>query len=87
MPNHLPNFASLSGLNDPLLPHKSITLTEAFKSKIEFVFDKDNVCFEVGKIIKPHIMVKIPGTKKYEERKLHEFERVQIGKTIYYLEK
>ena len=85
LPNYLPNFASPDSTDAPVEQHDCITLRQAFKQKIEFIWDDSKVCFEVIKTVDPYVIYRQPGSKKNEITELAEFCRVQIGKTKYRL--
>lgn len=86
-PQHLPQSSSTLPKPPSTEQHDSITISEAFNNKIEFVWDEENTCYEVGKKLPPHLMVRLPGKKRYEARKLEEFTQVRINNKTYYLEK
>ena len=86
LPKHLPKLASTDLIERGKKPYECITLSKAYKSKIDFAWDDNNVCYEVDEIIKPYLKCRIPGSKKILSKKLNQFAKVQIDKTIYLLE-
>ena len=85
LPNYLPNFASPEDITDLTQKDDCITSFEAFKHKIEFVWDDSKTCFEVLVMTYPYINYRQPGTRETKSKKLDEFCKVQIGNKVYRL--